>query len=296
MPACPSCGADFSGGGACPRCGAKGPSLDVPDLDLSSVSGPMSAPPPVRKNSGAMAAVVMSNDDVLAEDAGEASFELAVGPGDIGMPSGMSSPPASGSLPNPSFRPNPTSNPPSSAGAGGVGAGNGPARTTSGSMPRISGLPQETSRPDVRISRPPIEEEPPRIDALAARAFADYGEAPAGALQTPIYAFRVKMRQSELRRGLWRAKIAFERAQKEQSRALADPSRLEEVKSRLAADVEAKERDVDLHEAALLAFDAPALKRGTQISYALCFVLLVAIFVPVVFRMCIGVDAPPLPP
>jgi hypothetical protein len=179
-------------------------------------------------------------------------------------------------------------------------------------MPRISGLPQETSRPDipisradpmardpsrpdVRISRPPVEE-PPRIDPLEARAFADYGEVPAGALQTPIYAFRVKMRQSELRRGLWRAKIAFERAQKEQSRALADPSRLDEVKSRLAADVEAKERDVDLHEAALLAFDAPALKRGTQIGYALCFVLFVAIFVPVFFRMCIGVDAPPLPP
>jgi hypothetical protein len=250
----------------------------------------------------------MTSDDVLAEDAGEASFELAVGPGDIGMPSGMSSPPTS--LPNPSFRPNPMSNPPSS------GPTSGAARTTSGSMPRISGIPQETSRPDIpitrqdsmprdpsrpdiRVSNAPAQTAPhaeaPRIDPLEARAFADYGSPPAGALQSPVYAFRVKMRQSELRRGLWRAKIAFERAQKDQSRALADPSRLDEVKSRLAADVEAKEHDVDLHEAALLAFDAPSLKRGTQIAYAVCAVLFIAIFMPVFFRMCIGVDAPPLP-
>jgi hypothetical protein len=248
---------------------------------------------------------VMTNDDVLAEDADEASFELAVGPGDIGMPSGMSSPPAGpgASLPNPSFRPNPMSNPPSAGPSSG-------ARTTSGSMPRISGIPQETSRPDipisqqqardpsrpdVRVSKPPEPAEAPRIDPLAARAFADYGEPPSGALQSPVYAFRVKMRQSELRRGLWRAKIAFERAQKDQSRALADPSRLDEVKARLASDVEAKERDVDLHEAALLAFDEPSLKRGTQIAYAVCAVLFIAIFMPIFFRMCIGVDAPPLP-
>lgn len=247
-------------------------------------------------------AAVMTTDDVLADDASEASFELAVGPGDIGMPSGMSSPPAS--MPHPSFRPNPMSNPPTS------GPASGPVRTTSGpnsnAASRVSGIPQEISRPDipisqrdpshpdVRISRPPAPEEP-RIDPLEARAFADYGEVPAGALQTPIYAFRVKMRQSELRSALWRAKIAFERAQKDQSRALADPSRLEEVKSRLAADVAVKERDVDLHEAALLAFDPQAVKRGTQITYAAAFVLFVAIFVPVFFRMCIGVEAPPLP-
>lgn len=159
-------------------------------------------------------------------------------------------------------------------------------------------MPRDPSRPDVRISNPPehvASAESPRIDPLEARAFADYGSPPAGALQSPVYAFRVKLRQSELKRGLWRAKIAFERAQKDQSRALADPSRLDEVKSRLAADVEAKEHDVDLHEAALLAFDAPALKLGTQIAYAACGVLFVAIFMPIFFRMCIGVDAPPLP-
>jgi hypothetical protein len=231
-------------------------------------------------------AAVMASDDVLADDAGEASFELAVGPGDVGMPSGMSSPPAS--LPNPSFRPSPMSNPPSS-------------------MPRVSGIPQETlradvpisqrdpSRPDVRVSKPP-EPETPRIDPLEARAFANYGEPPSGVLQSPIYAFRVKMRQSELRNALWRAKIAFERAQKDQSRALADPTRLDEVKSRLAADVASKEHDVDLHEAALLAFDAQALKRGAQITYAVCAVLFIAIFMPIFFRMCIGVDAPSLNP
>lgn len=221
-------------------------------------------------------AAVMTSDDVLAEDAGEASFELDA-------PPPVSHPPAPSSL--------------------------NPGRV-SGAMPRISGIPQEVSRPDipitqqpardpsrpdVRISKPPEVVEAPRIDPLEARAFADYGELPAGALQSPVYAFRVKMRQSELRRGLWRAKIAFERAQKDQSRALADPSRLDEVKSRLAADVEAKERDVDLHEAALLAFDAPSLKRGTQIAYAVCAVLFIAIFMPIFFRMCIGVDAPPLP-
>ena len=217
-------------------------------------------------------AAVMTTDDVLADDAGEASFELAVGPGDIGLPPHMSTPPASSSgphsVPNPSFRPSPVS---------------------------VSNPPREHSQPDVRISNPPIIEEAPRVDPLQARAFADYGDPPSGALQSPIYAFRVKMRQSELRRGLWRAKIAFERAQKDQSRALADPSRLDEVKSRLAADVEAKERDVDLHEAALLAFDARALKLGTQITYAVTAALFLMIFVPVFFRMCIGVDAPPLP-
>jgi hypothetical protein len=245
-----------------------------------------------------MAAVVMSNDDVLADDSGEASFDLAVEAGDIGVPSRVSAPPAS--LPHASVRPNALSNPPSS------GPASGPARTTSGSMPRVSGMPQEISRPDipvsqrdpsrpdVRVSSPPAPQEP-RIDPLEARAFANYGEVPASALQSPLYAFRVKMRQSELRSALWRAKIAFERAQKDQSQALADPSRLDEVKARLAADVAAKEHDVDLHEAALLAFDARALKLGTQITFAVCGVLFIAIFIPVFFRMCIGVEAPPLP-
>ncbi|MEO8875844.1 MAG: hypothetical protein ABI461_09675 [Polyangiaceae bacterium] len=248
------------------------------------MSGPMSAPPPVRRTSGAMAAV-MTNDDPLAADAGEASFELAVGPGDIGMPPGMSSglstPP--GSLPKPSFNPGPLSNPPTSAGI-------------SGSMPRVSAPPHDPSNPDVRLSRPPAEPEPPRVDALEARAFADYGEPPAGALQSPIYAFRVKMRQSELRRGLWRAKIAFERAQKDQAKALADPSRLDEVKARLAVDVEAKERDVDVHEAALDAFDAAAVKRGMTLAFSAAAFLFIVIFVPVFFRMCVGVDAPSLIP
>ncbi len=175
-------------------------------------------------------------------------------------------------------------------------------------MPLVSVLPQEISRPDipisqrdpsrpdVRVSKPPdASANEPLVDPLEARAFANYGESPAGVLQSPVYAFRVKMRQSELRSALWRAKIAFERAQKDQSRALADPSRLDEVKSRLAADVAAKERDVALHEAALVSFDARALKRGTQITYALCAILFIAIFVPVFFRMCIGVEAPPLP-
>ena len=67
------------------------------------------------------------------------------------------------------------------------------------------------------------------------------------------------------------------------------------MRLRLTAEVAAKEHEVDLHEAALLAYDAPAVKRGIRLASAIAFVLFVAIAMPIFFRMCIGVDAPPLP-
>lgn len=295
-------------GATCGKCGARAaPTLDVPDLDLSAVSAP---PPAVRaaprKNSGAIpkAVVVSAADDILADDPGEASFELEIEPGDRSVPPGIvaAAPTSSPSLSGPPSGPRgPMSGPPSNG---------GPARTTSGAMPRVSAPPASdprdanapssmrdssgsSSNAAVRVSAPPAE---PRIDPNEAARFADYGPPPQGALQAPAYAFRVKMRQSELRRGLWRAKLAFERAQKERSSAEADTSRLEEVKLRLMAECEAKEHEVDLHEAALAAFDAKAMKLGMQIVYAVAFVLTVAIVLPVFLRMCIGVEPPPLNP
>jgi len=233
-------------------------------------------------------AAVMTSDDVLADDAGDAQFELAVGPGDLGVPASMAGASASPLSSPPSGAMLRVSAPPQSSNVSVGGESSRPELPVSQRM-------NDASHPDVRVPHPSNEPDPPRIDPLEARAFADYGEPPASALQAPIYAFRVKTRQSELRRGLWRAKIAFERAQKDQSHALGDPSRLEEVKARLAADVETKKHDVDLHQAALVAFDVRASRRGMQIAFTTAAVVFLVIFIPVFFRMCVGVEAAPLP-
>ncbi len=213
-------------------------------------------------------------DDVLAHDMGEQSFEL-----DAPMP--QSPPISSQSLPAPS--------------SGRTGGAPVDGVRISATPASVSAPPPYASGAPPRMSAAP-EDEKPRIDPLEAKALADYGEPPTKLLETPLYAFKVKMRQSELRRELWRAKLAFERSQKERSAAEADSTRLEEVRLRLTAEVAAKEHEVDLHEAALLAHDAAALKRGVQLASAAAFVLFVLIAMPIFFRMCIGVDAPPLPP
>ena len=282
MAACPSCGGEISGG-SCTRCGAKAaPTLDVPDLDLTPMSVPKAAPVVARRTSGPAPALA---DDVLAEDPGEASFELDA-PMPPLTPISSKSPPAPTSgrpMDLEGLRPEITI-PPSNRDS---------VRDPSIPPVRISHVPAASSSPP-RVSRPPPEDKP-RIDPVEAKRFAAYGEAPSALLQTPLYALKVKMRQSELRRELWRAKLAFERSQKERSAAEADATRLEEVRLRLTAEVAAKEHEVDLHEAALLAYDPAAVKRGVQLASTVAFVLVVLIFLPVFFRMCIGVDAPPLP-
>ncbi|MGH7283988.1 MAG: hypothetical protein ACRELY_20875 [Polyangiaceae bacterium] len=222
-----------------------------------------------------------AHDDVLADDMGEQSFEL-----DAPMP--LPAPISNKSLPAPTVEI-------SHADMSVLPSRRDSMRDPSNPAVRVSGAPAAASS-SPRISAAPPEEEKPRIDPVEAKEFAAYGPPPATLFESPLYAFKVKMRQSELRRELWRAKLAFERSQKERSAAEADTTRLEEVKFRLTAEVAAKEHEVDLHEAALLAYDAPALKRGVQLASAIAFVVLVAIFLPIFFRMCIGVDAPPLPP
>ena len=248
------------------------------------MSAPRVAPKPApsaRNVSGQMAAVA---DDVLADDPGEAIFELDA-PMPLPAPISSKSPPAPSSGrsgPVESLRPGMSVSP----------SLRDATRDPSNPPVRFSGAPAASSLPP-RVSAAP--EAAPRVDPAEAKALAAYGEPPATLLETPLYAFKVKMRQAELRRELWRAKLAFERSQKERSAAEADATRLEEVRLRLTAEVAAKEHEVDVHEAALSAYDASAVTRGVRLASAAAFVLFVLIFLPIFFRMCVGVDAPPLP-
>ncbi|HEX7664513.1 MAG TPA: hypothetical protein VF407_08385, partial [Polyangiaceae bacterium] len=280
------------------------PSLDVPDLDLSAVQKP--APPPLRKNSGQMAAPAlpkMDVEDALAEDYGEAQFEL-----DVPDP-----PPSLKPAPTsvPSLEPPPPSNVPSSGPSSGSSSGS--RRTTSGAMPApnvpttshqgpreltVSDVPvapgQNAEGGAMNVSAPPPSSASSKIDPHEAADLAAFGPAPTSPVQLPLYAFRVRMRQSELRRDLERSEHALAQAQKDHGAALADDTRLEEVKKRLRVELASKEREVERHRAAIAAFDPIALKKGTQIGVAAVVTAVLVLFSPVLFRACVGVDPPNL--
>ncbi len=143
----------------------------------------------------------------------------------------------------------------------------------------------------MNVSAPPPSSSA-KIDPHEAADLAAYGPPPTSLVKLPLYAVRVRTRQPELTRGLERAELALAQAQREHGAALTDPSRLEEVKARLRADLAVKERDVERHRAALAAFDPVALKMGTQLGVGVVLVAFLVLFSPVLFRACFGVDAP----
>ncbi len=73
-----------------------------------------------------------------------------------------------------------------------------------------------------------------------------------------------------------------------------DPSREQIAKLERAA--EAARRDVEVHEAALHAYDAPSMKLGVVLLGALAALLLALIVVPIVWRATRVVDMPPPSP
>lgn len=163
MAACGTCGKEgVVPGQACPQCGA----MAMPDLELNVRAKPPARPSAKKK-----------------EAAPEASLELAVDPRALmqeragtGAPSGLDvgMPPAHG-VPSPARTPlNP---------GGGFAGAPAPAP---GAM--VRGRPASLA---------------PASDLEAdARLLADYGDAPEGALTTPLYAWKVLRRQREIKAAL----------------------------------------------------------------------------------------------
>jgi len=83
------------------------------------------------------------------------------------------------------------------------------------SSPPGRALASSPAAPMVPAARAPLADAPePSDDDAEARALADYGNSPSTFWQAPLYAYRVKTRQSELRRQLAERKSDLDRAAK----------------------------------------------------------------------------------
>ena len=186
---------------------------DVPDLALPTPAPARpQAPKPRSKAAGGAAASPggggreLDDDDPFGLGGGGGSIELDVAP----TPHSMRAPAprASGTMAAVSQGAAPRTTPVSS-----------PHLAASAATPRVPMGPPAPTHP----AKPqPVLAGPDEIDPFDARALADFGEAPASVLTTPLYALRVKMRQAELRRGLSSRRLEVERTQAKLDDALVD--------------------------------------------------------------------------
>jgi len=203
MAVCPWCKAEVRDANtACSRCG-KRPAEDVPDLILptrhvapktepaAAAPAKTGAPAPAGVKTATPAAAggtanLFEDEDVFGTPGAALDLDLDLSKG----------PP----LP---------SAPASMAGLAAAPTSAGPA-----SMSKVAAAP---AAPAGQAAPAPLQElaapAPPTVDPFEAKALADYGPAPAQWWRTPLYAYRVKKRQPELKRALAAKKDEAKRAE-----------------------------------------------------------------------------------
>jgi hypothetical protein len=191
----------------------KAPSLPPPPVKKPAAArspGPTSGAPP--KGPVALPGVggaVFDEDDIFSPDGGPgAAIELE-------MPVGGPGP---------------------GAGAGPSAVSSPPARTMASKPPvSMAKVPVGTSR-GVLVQRNDSDEE------SEARTLADYGDSPDSFWKAPLYAYRVKTRQSELRRQLHERQTDLKRAEKAEEQAkIAFAERARPIAERLEGYAQALE-------------------------------------------------------
>jgi hypothetical protein len=193
---------------------------DVPDLALPAPAPARPPPPKPRPKAkaagggpahqpGGGGGRELDDDDPFGLAGGGGSIELDVAPTPHSMRAAVAAPRASGTM----AAVNPGTAPRAAPAAS-------PRSAPSVAAPRAPLAP--TSSPTHPAKPQPVLAGPDEVDPFDARALADFGEPPASALTTPLYALRVKMRQAELRRGLSSRRLEVERTQAKLDDALVD--------------------------------------------------------------------------